>query len=157
MKNKFHINLPPQIGFFFFFFFHSVLSNSLRPPWTAALRLPSPSLSPGVCSNSCQLSQWCYPTISSSVAPPSLQCFPGTGSFPMSQFFTSGGQSIGVSALASVILLNIQDWFPLGLTGLITLQSKGLSSIFSNTQFKSINSLGLSLLYGPTITSVHDY
>ena len=118
------------------------MSDSLQPYGLQHTRLPSPSLSPGVCSNSCQLSQWCHPTFSSSVAHPPLQSFPGTGSFPMSQFFTSGGQSIGVSALASVILLNIQDWSPLGLTGLITLQSKGLSSIFPNIQFKA------SILWG---------
>ena len=93
-------------------------------------------------------SQWCHWTISSSVIPFSsrLQSFPASGSFPMSQFFTSGGQSIGVSASASVLSMNIQDWFPLGLTGLISLQSKGLSRVFSHTQFKSINSSALSFL-----------
>ena len=97
-----------------------------------------PSLSVTVsqsCSNSCPLSQWCYPTISSSAALFSfcLQSFPASGSFPMSWLFTSGGQSIGVSALASVLPMNIQDWFPLGGTGWISLQSKGLSRVFSNT------------------------
>ena len=88
----------------------------------------------GVYSNSCPLSQWCHPTISSSAIPFScLQCFPASGSFPMSQFFSSGGQSIGASASASVLPMNIQDWFPLGLTGWISLQSKGLSRAFSNT------------------------
>ena len=98
-------------------------------------RLPCPSPTPRVYSNSCPLSQWCHPTISSSVTPFSscLQSFSASGYFPMSQFFTSGGQSIGVSALASVLPMNIQDWFPLGLTGLISLLSKGLSKIFSNT------------------------
>ena len=102
-------------------------------------------------------SEWCHPTISSSVEPFSshLQSLPASGSFPVTQFFTSGGQSIGASA--SVLPMNIQDWFPLGLTGLISLQSKGLSRVFSNTQFKSINSLVLILVYGPTLTSVHDY
>ena len=92
-----------------------------------------PSLSPGICSNSCPLSQWCCITISSSVAALSScpQCFLASGSFPISQFFTSGGQSIGASA--SVLLMNIQDWFPLGLTSLISLQSKGLSRVCSNT------------------------
>ena len=86
-------------------------------------------------SNSCSSSQWCHPTISSSVIPFSscLQSFPASGSFPMSQLFTSGGQSIGVSAIASVLPVNIQDWFPLGWTGWISLQSKGLSRVFSNT------------------------
>ena len=96
-------------------------------------RLHCPSLSPGTCSNSCPLSQWCHPTISSSVIPFSshLQSFPASGSFPMNQFFPSGGQSIG--ALASFRPMNIQDWFPLGWTGWISLQSKGLSRVFSST------------------------
>ena len=89
------------------------------------VRLPCPSPTPGVCSNSCPSSQWCHPTISSSVIPFSsyLQSFPASGSFPLSQFFASGGQSIGVSASASVLPMNIQDWFPLGLTGLISFAS----------------------------------
>ena len=94
-----------------------------------------PSPTPRACSNSCPLSQWCHPIISSSVIPFSswLHSFPASGSFLMSQLFTSGGQSIGVSASASVFLMNIQDWFPLGWTGLISLQSKGLSWLLSNT------------------------
>ena len=90
-------------------------------------RLPCPSLSPGVCSNSCPLSQWCHPTISSSVVPFSscLQSFPASGSFPMSWLFAWGGQSFGVSASAPVLSVNIQDWFPLGFTGCISLLSKG--------------------------------
>ena len=98
-------------------------------------RFACPSLSPGACSNSCPLSQWCHQTISSSVVPFSsyLQSFPASGSFPMSQLFPSGGQSIGASASTSVLPMNIQGWFPLGLTGLISLQSKGLSRVFSNT------------------------
>ena len=98
-------------------------------------RLPRPSPTPGAYSNSYSSSQWCHPTISSLVVPYStcLQSFPASGSFPMSQFFTSGGQSIGVSASASIFPMNIQDWFPLGLTGLISLQSKGLSKVFSIT------------------------
>ena len=110
-------------------------------------RLPCPSPTPGASSNSCPSSRWCHPTISSSVLPFSscLQSFPGSGSFPMSQFFASGGQSIGVLASASVLPMNIQDWFPLGWTSLISLQSKGLSQVFSNTavqkhQFSSIYS-----------------
>ena len=104
-------------------------------------------------------SQWCHPTISSSVIPFSshLQSFPASGSFPVSQFFPSTGQSIGASASASVLPLNIQDWFSLGLTGLISLQPKGLSRVSSNTMFKSINSSALSFLCGPTLTSVRDY
>ena len=106
--------------------------------------------------NSCPLSQWCHPTISFSVVPFSscLQSFPASGSFQMGQFFQSGGQSIGVSASISVLPLNIQNWFPLGWTGWISLQSKGLST---TPQFKSINSLVLSFLYSPTLTSIHDY
>ena len=101
--------------------------------------LPCPLLSQEVCSNSGPLSQWYHPTISSSVVPFSshLQSFPAPGSFPMSQFFTSGGQSIGVSASASVLPMNIRDWFPLGLTGWISLQSKGLSRVFSNATVQS--------------------
>ena len=97
--------------------------------------LPCLSLSPGVCSNSCPLSQWCHPTISFSVIPFSyfLQSFPASGPFPVSWVFASGGQSINTSALASVFTVNIQCWFPLGLTGLIFLQSNGLSKIFSRT------------------------
>ena len=98
-------------------------------------RLLCPSPSPGACSNSCPLSQWCHPTISSLVIPFSSrpQSFPASGSFTMSQFFTSGGQSIGASALASVLPMNIQDWFPFGLTGSNSLKSKGFSRVFSNT------------------------
>ena len=114
---------------------HSVVSDSLRPHGLQYARLPCPSPTPGACSNSCPLSRWCHPTISSSVVPFSsyLQSFPASGSFPMSQFFTAGGQSIGISASASVLPMNIQDWFPLGLTDLIYLQSKGPSKVFSNT------------------------
>ena len=100
-----------------------------------------------------------HPTISSSVVPvsSSLQSFPASGSFPVSWLFASGGHSIGVSASASVVLVNIQDWFPSGWTGWISLQSKGLSSVFSKPQFKSIKSLALTFLYSPTLTSMHDY
>ena len=108
---------------------------TLQPHGLEHARLPCPSLSSGFCSNSCPLSQWCHPTTSSSGALffSCLQSFPASESFPVSQFFTSGGQSIGVSALASVVSMNIQDCFPLGLTGLISLQSKGFSRVFSNT------------------------
>ena len=112
-----------------------VVSDSWRLRGLQHTRLPCPSLSPWACSNSCPLNRRCHPTISSSVVPFSscLQSFPASGSFPMSQFFTSGGQSIGASASASVLPMNIQDWSPLGWTGLISLQSKGLSRVFSNT------------------------
>ena len=112
------------------------------PACQASLSIPPcPFPTPGACSNSCLLSQWCHPTISSSVVPFScLQSFPESGSFPRSQFFTSGGQSVGASALASVLPMNIQDWFPLGLTGLISLQSKGLSNgIGNDIQYPRIN------------------
>ena len=115
-------------------FSHSVTSDSLWPQELQHIRLPCPSLFPGVCSNSCPSSQRCHPTISSSVIPFScLQSFPASGSFQMSQLFASGGPSIGVSVSASVFPMNIQDWFPLVLMGLISLQSKGVSSVFSNT------------------------
>ena len=111
-------------------FSHSVMSDSLWPHGLKHARLSCPSPSLGACSNSCPLSWWCFPTISSSVIPFScLRSFPASRSFLMSQLFTSGGQSIG--ALASVIPMTIQDWFPLGLTGLISLQSKGPSRVFS--------------------------
>ena len=109
-------------------FSHSVVSDSLWPHGLQHTRLPCPSPTPGAYSNSCSLSQWYHPTISSSVISFSscLQSFPASGSFPLSQFFTSGGQSIGVSASASVLPMNIQDWFPLGLTGWISLQFRQL-------------------------------
>ena len=116
-------------------FSHQVVSDSLRPHGLQHARLFCPSLSPRVCSNSCSLSQWCHPTISSSVVPfsPCLQSFPASGFSPMSHLFQSGDQSIGASASTSVLPKNIQGWFPLGWTGLISLQSKGLSRVFSRT------------------------
>ena len=116
-------------------FSHSVMSDSLQPYGLQHSRLPCPSPTPRAYSNSCPSSQWYHPTISSSVIPFSscLQSFPASGSFLVSQFFTSGGQSIGVSASASVLPMNTQDWFPLGLIGWISLESKGLSRVFSNT------------------------
>ena len=109
-------------------------SLAVSPHGLQHARLPCPSPTSRAYSNSCPSSRWCHPTISFSVIPFShLQSFPASGSFPMSQCFTSGGQSIGVSASASVLPINIQDWFPLGLTGLISSQSKGLSRVFSNT------------------------
>ena len=116
-------------------FSHLVMSDSLWPHVLQHTRLPCPSPTPGAYSNTGPSHQWSHPTVSSSVVPFSshLQCFPASGSFPMSQFFVSGGQSIGVSALTSVLPMNNQDWFPLGLTGWISLQSKGQSRVFSNT------------------------
>ena len=122
-------------------------------------RLPCPSPTPRACPNSCPLSQWCHPPISSSVILFSscLQSFPASGSFPFSQFFASGGQSIGVSASTSVLPMNIQDWLPLGwMVG--SPCSPGDSQESSPTpQFKSINSSALTFLYSPTLTSIHDY
>ena len=116
-------------------FSHSVLFDSLWPYGLQHTRLPCPSSSPRACSNSCPLSWWCHPNISSSVVPFSscLQSFPASGFLLMSQLFTSGGQSIGASASASALSMSIQDWFPLGWTGWISLLSKGLSRVFSNT------------------------
>ena len=135
----------------------SVVSNSLRLHALQHASPLCPSPTPGVHLNSCPLSRWYRPTISSSVVPffSRLQSFPASGSFPMSQFFTSGSQSIGVSASASILPMNIQDSSPLGWTSWISLQSKGLSSLLQ--QFKSINSLALSFLYSPTLTSKHNY
>ena len=112
-----------------------VVSNSLQPHGLQHAKLPCPSPTPGVYTNSSPLSRWCPPTISSSVMPFSfhLQSFPASGSFPMSQFFSSGGLSIGVSVSTSVLPMNIQDWFPLRLTDWISLQSRGPSRVFSNT------------------------
>ena len=117
-------------------FSYSVVSDSLQPQGLQHARLPCPSPTPGACSNSCPLSRWCHPTISSSVVPFSScpQSFPASGSFQMSQLFSSGGQSIGVSASASVLVRNIQSWSPLGWTGWISLQSKGLSRVFFDTR-----------------------
>ena len=122
-------------------------------------RLPCPSPTPGVYSNSCPLSWWCHPTVSSSVIPFSscLQSFPASGSFQMTQFFTSGGQSIGVPASASVLPMNIQDWFPLGWTSCISLQSKGLSRVFSSITIQKHQFFGAQPFYGPTLTSVCDH
>ena len=113
----------------------SVVSNSLWPHGPQHARLPCPSPIPRACSNSCPSSRWCCPTISSSVVPffSYLQSFPTSGSFPMIQFFAWGGQSIGVLASAPVLPINTPNWFPLGLTGLVFLQSKWLSRVFSNT------------------------
>ena len=118
-------------------FSHLAVSDSLWHHRLQYAKLPCPSPSPRACTNSCPLSWWCHPTISSSSSvvhfPSCLQSFSPSGSFLMSQLFATGGQSFRVLASAAVLLLNIQGWFPLGWTGLITLQSKGLSSVFSNS------------------------
>ena len=128
-------------------FSHSVMSNSSQPHELQHTRPPCPSPTPGACSNSGPSSQWCHSTISSSVVPFSsyLQSFPASGSFLITQFFTSDCQIIGVSASASVPPMNIQDWFPLGLTGLISLQSKGLSRVFSNATVQKHQFFGAQL------------
>ena len=133
------------------------MSYSLWPHDRQHNTIPRPSLSPWVCSNSCPLGQWCHPTFSISVTlfASCPQSFPALGSFLRSQLFASSDQSIGSSS--SVLPMNIQGWFPLELIGLISLQSKGLSRVFPAPQVESINSLTLSLLYGPTLTSLHDY
>ena len=126
-------------------FGHSVMSNSLGPHGLQHARPHCPSPTPGAFSNSCPVKRWCYPTISSSITPFSScpQSSPASGYFPMIQFFALDGQSIRASALASVLPMNIQDWFPLGLTGLISLQSKGLSRVFSNTTVQNHTTLYL--------------
>ena len=128
-------------------FSHSVVSDSLRPHESQHPRPPCPTPTPGVYPNPCLSSQWCHPAISSSIVPFSScpQSLPASGSFPMSQLFTSGGQSIGVSASASVLPMNTQDWSPLGWTGWISLQSKGLSRVFSNTTVQKHQFFGAQL------------
>ena len=128
-------------------FSRSVMSGSLWPHGRQHARLPCPSATREAYSNSCPSSRWCHPTISSSVIPVSshLQSFPASGSFLMSQLSPSGGQSIGVSASASVLPMNIQDWFPLGWTGWLSLQSKGLSRVFSNTTVQKHQFFGAQL------------
>ena len=128
-------------------FSHSVMSDSLGPHGLEHARPPCPSPAPGVYSNSCPLSQWLHPTVSSSVVPFSshFQSFPASGSFQMSQFFKSGGQSIAVASSASVLPMNIHDWFPLGWTGWISMQSKRLSRVFSNTTVQKHQFFGTQL------------
>ena len=135
------------------------MSNSLWPYGLQHIRPPCTSLTPRVYSNSCPWSWWCHPTISFSVVPFSshLQSFPASGSFQISQFFASGGQSIGVSASASVLPMNIQDWFPLGWTGWIPCCPRNCQESSPTPQFKSISSSVLSSLYSPTVTSTQDY
>ena len=137
-------------------FSYSVMSNSLQPHGLQHARPPCPPPTPGAYSNSCPSHWWSHPTISSSVVPFSscLQSFPVSGSFSTSWFSASGGQSIGVSA--SVLPMNIQDWFPLGWAGWISLQSKGLSRVFSNTTVQK-HQFFSTQLYSPALTSTHDY
>ena len=127
------------------------LMGCSMPGFPVHHQLPEPA------SNSCPSSRWCHPTISSSVVPFScLQSFPASGSFLMSQFFASGSQTIGISASTSILPMNIQVWFPLGMTGWISLQSKGLSRVFSNTTVQKHQFFGAQFLYSPTLTSIHD-
>ena len=137
----------------------SVMSDSLRPHGLQYTRPPCPSLTPRACSNSCPLSQRCHPTISSSVVPFSscLQSSPASGSFPMTQFFASSDQSIGASPLASLLPMNIQDWFPLGLAVWPLCSPRDSQESSPTPQFRSINSLVFSFLYDPTLTSIHDH
>ena len=140
-------------------FSHSVVSNSLWPHESQHARLPCPSPTPGAYSNSCPLSWWCRPTISSSVIPFSSSCLqscPASEYFQMFWLFTSGGQYIGVSASALVLPMNIQDWFPLGWPSWISLQSKGLKSLLQHHSSKA-SILRHSAFFSPTFTSIHDY
>ena len=132
---------------FQFQFSHSVVSDSLQPHELQHARPPCPSPTPGVHPNPCPFSRWCHPTISTSVIPFSScpQSFPATGSFQMSQLFSSGGQSTGVSTSTSVLPMNTQEWSPLGWTGWISLQSKGLSRVFSNTTVQKHQFFGAQL------------
>ena len=140
-------------------FSRSVVSDSLRPHGLQHARPPCPSPTPGTCSNSCPSSQWCHPTISSSVVPFSScpQSFPKSGSFQMSQLFASGGQIIGVSASTSVLPVNTQDWSPLGWLVGSPCSPKDSQESSPTPQFESINSSALGFLYSPTFTSIHDY
>ena len=140
--------MKPQVtGFSSVQFSRSVVSDSLQPHESQHARPPCSSPTTGVYSNSCPSSRWCHPTISSSVIPFSScpQSLPASGFFPMSQLFTWGGQSIGVSVSASVLPVNTQDWSPLGWTGWISLQSKGLSRVFSNTTIQKHRFFGAQL------------
>ena len=140
-------------------FSRSVMSDSLWPHELQHARPPCPSPIPRVHPNPCPLSWWCHPTISSSVVPFSScpQSFPASGSFQMSELFASGGQSIGVSASTSVLSMNTQNWSPLEWTGWISLQSKGLSRVFSNSTVQKHQFFGAQLSLCPILTSIHDY
>ena len=167
------LTFRPVRKFISFVLSHLVGSNLLQQPsvqslscvqlfatqWTAAHQVSLSITNPGAYANSCSLSRWCHPTISSSVIPFSsrLQSFPASGSFPMSQFCASGDQSIGVSASASVLPMNIQDWFPLAWTVGSPCSPRDSQESSPTPQFKSINSSVLSFLYSPTLTFIHDY
>ena len=140
-------------------FSRSLVSDSLRPHESQHAKPPCPSPTPRVHPNSCAWSRWCHPVISSSVVPFSAcpQSLPASGSFPVSQLFAWGGQNIGVSASASDLPKNTQGWSPSEWTGWISLQSKGLSRVFSNTTVQKHQRSALSPHYGPTLTSIHDY
>ena len=136
----------------------SVVSDSLQPHESQHARPPCPSPTPGVYSNSCPLSRWCHPTISSSVIPFSScpKSLPASESFPVSQLLAWGGQNLGVSASPSVLPVNIQDWFPLGWTGGSPCCPRDSQESSPTPHFKSINSLVLNFLHSPTLTSIHD-
>ena len=140
-------------------FSHSVMSDSLRPHGLQHSRPPCPSPTSRACSDSCLLSQWCHPTIHLllSPSPPAFNLSQYPGSFTMSLFFASCGPSIGASPSALVFPMNIQNWFPLGLTGLISCSPTDSQESSPTPQFESINSSVLSFLYGPALTSIHDY
>ena len=137
----------------------SVMADSLRPHGLQHVKLLCPSPSPGACSNTCPLNLWCHPTILSSVVPFSscLQCFPASGYFPISQLFPTGSQTVGASASALVLPINIPGLYALGLTGLISLSPMDSQESSPTPQFKSINSSALSSLHSPTLTSIHDH
>ena len=141
-----------------FQFSHSVVSNSLWPHELQHTRPPCPSPTPGVTPNPCPSSRWCHPAISSSVIPffSCPQSFPASEAFPMSQLFTWGGQSIGVSASTSVLPMNTQNWSPLGCTGWISLQSKGLSRVFSNTTVQK-HQIFSAQLSSPSNSQIHTW
>ena len=140
-------------------FSRSVVSDSLRPHGLQHARPPCPSPTPRVYTNPCTLSRWCHLAISSSIVLFSshLQSFPGSGSFQINQFFISGGQSIRVSASASFLPMYLQDWSPLGWTDWLSLQSKRLLRVSSNTKVQNHQFFGLVFLYSPILTSIHDY
>ena len=134
------------------------MSDSLWPRGLQHTKFPCPSPTPRACSNTCPSSRWCHPTISSFVPFSScLQSFPASGFFPMNQFFPSGGQGIGISASASDLPMNTENLFPLGWTGLISLQSRGLSRVFSNTIVQKHQFFSTQFFYSPTLTFIHGY
>ena len=166
-KENLHKNITSEYSYFYEEFtwssaqFSSVaqLCPTLWPHGLQHARPSCPLPTSGVYSNLCPLSQWCHPVISSSIVPFSscLQSFPASWSFQMSQFLASGGQSIGVSVVTTVLPKKSQDWSPLEWTDWISLQSKGPSRVFSNTTVQNINSSALSFLHSPTLTSIHDH